>query len=238
MVGNKITKLWYENSFREAGLKAQRNYPNEELVRFLSRNYFHLPFEARKQVKILEVGSGSLGNLKMIAREGFDTHGIDISDEAINLSIQAFDELGLTGSFYCGDMKNLDFFKNNSLDAIVDVFSSYCLQENDFAFFLKSVFAKTKNGGRLFLFTPSIKSDAFKINKPAKLIDKYTLDGIHRVTSPFYGNFYPFRFESGESLERKLVFTGFKIDYLETFTRSYNGRKEIFEWITVYASKN
>ena len=63
-----------------------------------------MPFEVRKQVKILEVGSGSLGNLKMIAREGFDTYGIDISEDAINLSIQSFEELNLPGRFYCWDM--------------------------------------------------------------------------------------------------------------------------------------
>jgi len=36
---NKI-KDWYDKSYKEHGFKAQRKYPNEELLRFLGVNFF------------------------------------------------------------------------------------------------------------------------------------------------------------------------------------------------------
>jgi ubiquinone/menaquinone biosynthesis C-methylase UbiE len=53
-----------------------RRWPNEELIRFLSR--------IDKGV-VLEVGCGNGANLWAIADEGFEAHGIDISPVALQL---------------------------------------------------------------------------------------------------------------------------------------------------------
>jgi len=76
---NLPCKNWYDDSYRSGGFSSQRRYPNEELLRFFGRHYFLLPPEQRRKIRILEVGCGSGANLWMIAREGFEAHGIDLS---------------------------------------------------------------------------------------------------------------------------------------------------------------
>ena len=48
------TKDWYQDSYESSGLSAQRLYPNEELLRFMGRNYFSIQASERKKVKELE----------------------------------------------------------------------------------------------------------------------------------------------------------------------------------------
>jgi len=84
-MNERTTKSWYEKSYGNKGLKAQRLYPNEELLRFMGRNFFGLNRRDRSRVKILEVGSGTCSNLWMIAKEGFDAYGIDLSEKSAAL---------------------------------------------------------------------------------------------------------------------------------------------------------
>ena len=49
---------WYEEHYAEGGFNAQRRYPNEEFLRFMGRNYFSVPREERKHIRILEIWRG------------------------------------------------------------------------------------------------------------------------------------------------------------------------------------
>jgi 2-polyprenyl-3-methyl-5-hydroxy-6-metoxy-1,4-benzoquinol methylase len=87
---------WYDSSYSEEGIKAQRLYPNEELCRFLGRNYFSkVSREKRSDICILEIGCGSCSNLRMIASEGFDTHGVDFSETSPELGEQMLRHWGV-----------------------------------------------------------------------------------------------------------------------------------------------
>ena len=70
----KGVEKWYEESYKSRGFKAQRRYPNEELLRFLGVNFSNNDVESRKKIKVLEVGCGSCANLWMVAKEGFDAY--------------------------------------------------------------------------------------------------------------------------------------------------------------------
>lgn len=37
----ETTKYFYEKSYSRSGINAQRRYPNEELCRFIGRNYLN-----------------------------------------------------------------------------------------------------------------------------------------------------------------------------------------------------
>lgn len=63
--------------------RAWGRYPNEELVKFIGKNFFRIPKEERQNIKILELGCGQGANLWFLAKEGFDVYGIDISPSAI-----------------------------------------------------------------------------------------------------------------------------------------------------------
>lgn len=225
-----ITQQWYEDSYGKSGAKAQRYYPNEELMRFFGRRLFALPNEQRKNLKILEVGCGSCGNLWMMTKEGFDAYGLDLSANAISLGQQMLNHWHVTANLEVGSMTAMPY-PENTFDVICDVFSSYCLPTHEFDLYLTELVRVLKPKGKFFIYTPSSNSDAYKNPGNAKFIDQKTLNGIHREDSPYYGNLYPFRFENITDLKIILKKYGFNIDYCENITKSYNENKEIMEFI-------
>ena len=59
---------WYEKSYTQKGFGAQRRYPNEELLRFLGREFFSkTERNQRKNIKVLDLSCGSCSNLWMVA---------------------------------------------------------------------------------------------------------------------------------------------------------------------------
>jgi ubiquinone/menaquinone biosynthesis C-methylase UbiE len=224
------------NAYDAMGLGAQRRYPNEEFLRFLGTHYFPLTHERRKSVRILEVGCGSGANLWMIAREGFDAYGLDISKSGLSLCRKTLEHWNVTAALKHGDMTRLDY-PDNYFDVVADVFSSYCLIERDFRKFLHGACRVIKPGGRLFLYTPSQKSDAFIDYEPSTKLDECTLSGVERDTSAFYPQRYPFRFVGERGLLQELVSLGFEITSHERIGRTYRGGEEYFEFLSIHAIK-
>jgi len=128
-------------------------------------------------------------------------------------------------------------YSEASFDAVADVFSAYSLNEKDFEICLHEVHRVLSPGGKFFSYTPSKMSDAFKNHEPSELIDASTLNGIHRESSPFYGNYYPFRFVFPDEYQNIFEANGFKVDYLETVSRSYNKEVELFQHVVIEATK-
>ncbi|MDD5290975.1 MAG: class I SAM-dependent methyltransferase [Patescibacteria group bacterium] len=233
-MNNKNCKKWYEKNYKTKGFKAQRLYPNEELLRFMGNNYF--PEKHRNNIKILELGCGSGANLWMIAKENFDAYGIDISPEAVRLCKKMLQKWGVSASLRAGDFMSLPY-KAGSFDCVVDVLATYCLPWKSFLKGLDEIRRVLKNGGKFFSFTPSVNSNAFKNFKPAKKIDCYTLNGIKRKNSPYVGNNFPFRFVAPADYGKILRKKGFRVSYLETVARTYRNLKEKFEYVVIVAEK-
>ncbi len=232
---NKI-KDWYEEAYKELGFKAQRKYPNEELLRFLGVNFFDKEGIERNNIKVLEVGCGSCSNLWMIAKESFDAYGLDLSDESLVLGKKMLDNWHVEADLRQGSFLDLPY-EESSFDIVVDVFSMNCVKHDDFLTAISEVYRVLKKGGLFFSYTPSQNSDAFKYYKPAKKLDKFTLNGIYRETSPFSKNHYPFHFWDKEGYKETLINKGFFVMYLETVQRSYYQGQDDFEHIVVYARK-
>ena len=135
-----------------------------------------------------------------------------------------------------GSMTNLPY-SNDSFNAVVDVFSAYCLNEKDLEICLNEVQRCLSPGGKFFSYTPSKMSDAFKNHEPSEFIDASTLNGIHRRDAPFHGNFYPFRFVFPDEYQDILEAHGFKVDYLETVSRTYHQGAELFQHVVLEATK-
>ena len=230
------TQRFYVSAYTSNGLGAQRRYPNEELCRFMGRHFFGIENAKRRDVRILEVGCGSGANLWMIAREGFDAYGIDLSPEAIKLAQRTLEQYGTSATLAAGDMTACPF-PDSRFACIVDVFSCNCLDEAAFRKFAREAKRLLAPGGLLFTYTPSKASDAFQDHVPARKIDASTLDGIRRETSPFLGNNYPFRFTTTEELNEILGNEGFTVTYGETAGRTYRGGEEYFEFVVLVAEK-
>lgn len=233
----KTSRDWNETRYKTDGFRAQRLYPNEELLRFLGREWFGKTTRAeRKRVKILEIGCGSCANLWMIAREGFDAYGIDITPTSLRLGRRMLKNWGVDAELTLGSMTALPY-PDETFDAVVDVFASYSLCSAEFDVCLGEVARVLKKGGRFFSYTPSTASDAFRSHAPAKLIDRFTLNGIYRKTSPYSGNPHPHRFTSPSHFKRLLKGRGFDVTYLESVGRTYRNRRERFEFVTAVGRK-
>jgi ubiquinone/menaquinone biosynthesis C-methylase UbiE len=231
------TRDFYEKAYSQQGLAAQRRYPNEEFLRFLGRNFSHLTKEEKQKVSLLEVGSGSGANLWVPAREGFQTYGLDISKEGNELCKEV---LALWGTkpkeLLVSSMESIPL-EDNSLDVVIDIFSSNCLNTKEFKQYLNQVSRVLKKGGIYFSYTPSKNSEAFINFEPAKKMDENTLNGIYRETSPFYGNKYNFRFITPDEYRIEMEERGFTVPYLETIGRTYRSGQEYFEFVTIEARK-
>ena len=233
---SQSTAEFYKQAYRAEQLNAQRRWPNEEFCRFMGRNFFMKPDDERKSTRILEVGCGAGANLKVLTAEGFETFGIELSKEAVELVPLLLGKDAEHCKVVCGNMMNLPW-EDNYFHGIVDVFSSNCLDEKEFNLFVDEIYRTLVRGGKYFSYTPSKGSEAFLNCEPAKKIDKSTLDGIRRKTSPYYGNFYPFRFMGEEDVEKFFDKKRFKVGYIEKVSRTYNHFGERFEFIVFEATK-
>ncbi len=237
MNDTKIAKNWYEQSYAEEGFKAQRLYPNEELLRFLGREFFSKTHrDERKNTKVLEIGCGSCSNLWMVAKEGFDAYGIDLSQNSIELGKKMLDYWNVNATLEVGSMTSLPY-EGDSFDIIFDVFSANCLDDKSFNMCLDEVVRCLKPGGLFFSYTPSVRSDAFTNHIPAKKIDEWTLDGIKRNDSAYSGQEYPFHFISNEHYKKLLMERHCEILYLESVGRTYSFKSEYFEFVTIVGKK-
>ena len=172
----------------------------------------------------------------MIAKEGFRVYGIDLSSKAIELGKLMLKKWNVKAELKIGNMCEIQY-NDNFFDVNVDIFSSYCLIEKNFKICISEVARTLKSGGKFFSYTPSTNSDAFKNYLPAKKLDDYTLDGIKRKTSPYYKNYYPFRFISPSKYREILEDQGFKVTYIEVVSRTYRNMKEKFEFVIIEAEK-
>ena len=227
---------FYDTSYEKLGFNAQRRYPNEELCRFMGRNFFSVPLGKRKEIKILEMGCGSGANLWMIAKEGFDAYGIDISQSGLSLCQTMLDNYGVSATIQTADMASAPF-SDGYFDAVIDIFSSYCLTKQQSNDYLKNVNRMLKRGGIFFSYFPSKKSDTYQFPGNATFIDQDTLSTVLRKDSPFYGQDYPFRFIHPQEYELALLSLGFEIQYSEIVDRTYNHRKETFGFVVIEAKK-
>jgi SAM-dependent methyltransferase len=225
---------FYETAYGSQGFGAQRRYPNEELCRFMGRHFFRIPGEQRRNIRILEMGCGSGANLWMIGREGFSAYGLDLSAEAIELCRRMLQAHDTTADLKVGDMTNTGY-PAAFFDAVVDVFSSNCLDNRGHSAFLDEVARVLKPGGRFFSYYPSQASDAFKNPGPAKHIDDSTLDGIRRPDAPYFGNFYTYRFTTPDAYAADLSRRRFTVEATERVSRTYRQMAEYFEFVVIDA---
>ena len=113
----------------------------------------------------------------------------------------------------------------------------YSMNNNNFKMLIENIFSSLNENGLFYSFFPSKNSIAFTNHYPSKLIDDSTLDGIKRTSSPYYGNFYTFRFMYPFEYKNLLENNGFEVLEMNTITRNHN-MKETFEWISIVAKKN
>lgn len=210
--------IW-ERIFRE---REWGRYPDDELVRFVARNFYRVP--DRAAVSMLEIGCGpGSGASWMVAREGFNLTGIDGSPTAIEKARSRFAAERLRGEFLVGPVAVLPF-PAESFDAVLDVGCLMCNSESETRAIVAEVYRVLKPAGMHFSITARSGSWG---DTGGERIDATTLRGA--TEGPFAGTGKA-RFATRESLEA--LYAGFRELRLEYTVRSAEGgTREITHWI-------
>jgi ubiquinone/menaquinone biosynthesis C-methylase UbiE len=188
------------------------------------------------QARVLEADCGSGANLWMIAHDGFETHGSDLSPESLILCEQMLRKWDTTASLKQGDMTAHDY-ADNFFDVVADVFSLCCVPEKLIESFLDEVSRVLKPGGRFFSYHPPKKGDAFRETGLAPILDARTLDEIRWSTSPYYPQDLPFRFIDTSVFATMLKLRSFNISQNERISRTYGNMSEYFQFVRIRAEK-
>ncbi len=223
-----LNQTFWEKTLK-TNLSSQRNFPNEELCRFLGRNNF----QKKNNIKVLELGCGTGSNIPVLLFYKMKITGIDFSNESIKICKKKF-KSKKNVKFKLFDMLKIHEMKEK-YDLIIDVFSSYNLNSSQNDILLKGIQKKLKKNGIFFTYTPSKNSTSWK--KEFHKFDKSTIKKFTRKQSPYYGNKGYFRFISLPEIKKKMNNINLKIQYCEKVIKTYNNGKEIFEFIVIEAKK-
>ena len=200
-------------------------YPAVSVIKFIAKNFYKEP--NRKNIKILELGSGTGANLWFCAREGFSVYGIDGSKVAIERMLNRFENENLNemiigtnvGDYY----EKLDELENDYFDAILDVESLYCNSFERSRKIVEKSFSKLKLGGVMFSLTFSDGT--------------YGLDGEsidYHAVSPKDGpmkNMGFTRYTTKEDIEKLYKLNNNKITNIERQELHLDEERVIKEWI-------
>ncbi len=212
--------------------RAWGKYPNEELVRFIGRNYFKLNKEDRKNIRILELGVGQGANVWFLMRESFDVYGIDISPSALKKCKHFLEEDGFSfenfsEKFKQGDIRQLPF-SNDCFDVVIDVATAWCLPYSDHSKIYSEVKRVLKSGGKFFSW--HLLKDSWGYGKE-NLVDKDTVGNVKEGLFANQGTTY---FADHKDLFNLISEAGLKIVSQEYLIKSLqNMEKEVKHSIMV-----
>lgn len=208
----------WNSIYGEQGYRAK--YPDENLIRFLARQYGSID---KRKVKVIDIGCGSGNQSYWMAREGFDVCGVDGSAVAIDMGNQRLKSDGINANLVVGDITNLPFDRG-TFDLAVDVCS---IQHNCFRDINKAigeVYRVLKPGGRFFSIMRSSKDYAFRMGNK---IESHTMTNISVGDLAGCGVVHFFHIE-----EIKHLLRYFNSLRFENNSRSINGRdNQICHWV-------
>jgi len=121
-------------------------YPSEEVIRFVARNYYST---TRSAVRFLDLGCGAGAVTWYLAREGFETHGVDGSFSAIERAATRLRAEGVTATLHVADLAKLPY-PNDHFDAVIDSAAIYANPTAAIRSILEECQRVTKPGGRFF----------------------------------------------------------------------------------------
>lgn len=103
--------------------RAWGRYPGEDVVRFVMGHFGRR--EDRASTRLLEVGCGSGANLWFMAREGFNTHGVDRAPTAVDLCQRRLDAECPQWRAHGGAVQQADLltlpYSDEDFNAVIDI---------------------------------------------------------------------------------------------------------------------
>lgn len=121
-------------------------YPQEEVIRFVARNYYQME---RSTVKLLDAGCGTGAVAWFLAREGFAVSGFDGSLTAVQKAMDRLKSEGYSAHLKVGDATEIPF-ERDFFNGIIDSAMIYANTAEAIGIILKECYRVLKPGGKLF----------------------------------------------------------------------------------------
>lgn len=220
-MGNKNLDIW-EDVFKN---NEWGKYPSVVVIKFIAKNFYKV--KDRKDIKILEIGSGTGANLWFCAREGFSVYAIDGSKTAVERMQTRFKEEGLDSnvvSAKVGDyFDKLDTYEDDYFDAVIDYESLYCNPFSKTHEIIKKVFSKLKKDGRMLSVT--FGEGTFGID--GEEIDHHA---VIPTNGPMAGKGFT-RYTTQEDIKKLYKLSNNSISNIERQEQHFSNGEVIKEWI-------
>ncbi len=165
----------WEDLYRSSTRAHKNEYPNEEVIRFVFRN-----FQDREEAVILDLGCGWGNNLRFVHNRGHRAMGIDGSKTACRK--------GRFGGapVLLGDLRELPL-RDDIFDAVIDRNSAQCNTIEGLGSILSEVARVLKSGGRYFglILAETNKPENFHAKYLRTDRDSLSESNLHLLFSDF-----------------------------------------------------
>ncbi|AEB75789.1 class I SAM-dependent methyltransferase [Clostridium botulinum] len=146
-------KMWEDNIN-----KYDLFWPDENIVRFLNKNYEK---GNRENINVLEIGCGAGRNIIGIAMEGFKTYGIDYNENCIKLSNEKVQSFNLKNVNIEKNQGSYIPYEDEKFDCIiVGTILSLLANKEERNLMFKEIYRCLKKGGVVYSYWRD-KSDYF-----------------------------------------------------------------------------
>ena len=179
-----MQKHIWEKEYRNPKLVTKYNKPQSFFLKFLKdlkkgRISKDLISKDLRDLKILDLGSGTGRNSNYLAQKGVNVIGMEISKTAIKIAKKRSEEIGVKVEYLNYNIGSKYPFNNRGFDLVIDITSSNSLNEKERKIYLKEVCRVLKEDGVFFvraLCKDGDKNAKFLLkNKAGKEKDTYIM---------------------------------------------------------------
>ncbi|THU41533.1 class I SAM-dependent methyltransferase [Niastella caeni] len=181
-------------------VSSQHIYPTEWVIRTFLGKYPDLNLDKTKypNAKLLDLGFGDCRNMPLLNNCNFDIHGVEITDDILNMAGEKLNTLGIEATLKRGVSASIPF-ENSYFDYLLACHSCYYVDKGtSFNDNIREIHRVLKSGGTFIASLPA--PDNFILKDCIKLEDGHVL-----ITNDIYNlrNGYIFRtFENEEEIRQ------------------------------------
>lgn len=201
-------------------------YPSEDVIRFIASKFKDVT--DRNEIRVLDLGCGGGAHAWFLAREGFDTFGIDGSISGIRQAEDLLNGNKLKANLMVGDFTKMDY-PASFFDAIID---SSAVQHNiykDIKVVHRQIWSLLKPGGWFFGALINTQTSGFL---DSEKIEENTCRNFN--SGPIQRELLVHFFTE---LEVREIMAGYEDINLEKTTRTVNNGKDLYGHFLVHGRK-
>lgn len=136
-------------------------YPTEFVVRTFLAQYPALNLTLEKGMAVLDLGFGDGRNTAFLCEQGYQTYGIEITEEIVTLTKDRLENLDIKADLKVGRNSNIPY-QDNFFDVVLACHSSYyCDPDDSFKDNTEEITRVLKKGGYFITSLPDINSYIF-----------------------------------------------------------------------------